>query len=80
MVLAVGGQFLEGDQAESASMREAVRMSTGFSGGLGDTREELCGALSAGVMVIGKLLGRASLDGDDQPAISRAARSRRCFR
>ncbi len=43
-------------------------MATGFSGGLGDSREELCGALSGGVMVIGALYGRASLDEADEPA------------
>jgi C_GCAxxG_C_C family probable redox protein len=54
-------------------------MATGFSGGIGDTREELCGALSGGVMVIGGLLGRSSADGDDQPAIRAVARYREHF-
>jgi C_GCAxxG_C_C family probable redox protein len=34
------------------------RMSTAFSGGLGGTHEELCGALSGGAMIIGALHGR----------------------
>ena len=51
---------------------QSARMATGFSGGLGDTREELCGALSGGVMVIGGIYGRSTLDEDDKPAIERA--------
>lgn len=47
-------------------------MATGFSGGLGDTGEELCGALSGGAMVIGALYGRSTRDEDDQPAVERA--------
>jgi C_GCAxxG_C_C family probable redox protein len=58
---------------------QSLRMATGFSGGLGDTREELCGALSGGVMVIGALHGRTSLEEDDQPAIQLAARYRSGF-
>ena len=55
---------------------QSLRMATGFSGGLGDSREELCGALSGGVMVIGALYGRASLDEEDEPA-NRMARQYR---
>ena len=57
----------------------AVQMATGFSGGLGNTREELCGALSGGVMLIGALLGRSSIDQDDEPAIDLAVRYRERF-
>jgi len=42
-----------------------VCISTGFGGGVAGTREELCGALSAGVMVIGGVHGR-SAPGEDQ--------------
>jgi C_GCAxxG_C_C family probable redox protein len=56
-----------------------VRVATGFSGGLGDTREELCGALSGGVMLVGALFGRASSEEDDQAAVSLAARYRERF-
>jgi C_GCAxxG_C_C family probable redox protein len=58
---------------------QSLRMATGFSGGLGDTREELCGALSGGVMVIGALHGRTTRDEDDQPAVQLAARYRARF-
>jgi C_GCAxxG_C_C family probable redox protein len=54
-------------------------MATGFSGGLGSTKQELCGALSGGVMVIGALFGRSSLEEDDQPAIDLAVQYRQRF-
>lgn len=54
-------------------------MATGFSGGLGNTRQELCGALSGGVMVIGALFGRTSFQEDDRLAIELADRYRRRF-
>lgn len=73
MLLAVG-EYLVDDLRP-----ELRRMATGFSGGLGDTREELCGALSGGAMVIGVLHGRASLDEADEPAIRLAARYRGRF-
>jgi C_GCAxxG_C_C family probable redox protein len=72
-MLAVGGHLVDDFQTQS------LRMATGFSGGLGDTREELCGALSGGVMVIGALCGRRSLEEDDQPAIRLASRYRTRF-
>jgi C_GCAxxG_C_C family probable redox protein len=73
MLLAVG-EYLVDDLKT-----ECRRMATGFSGGLGDTREELCGGLSGGVMVIGLLHGRTTLDEDDQPAIKLAALYRTRF-
>lgn len=41
------------------------RMATGFSGGVGRTQRDLCGALTAGIMIIGALHGRTRL-GDDE--------------
>jgi C_GCAxxG_C_C family probable redox protein len=41
------------------------RMSSGLAGGLGCTHEELCGALSGGVLIIGAVYGRACSDEDD---------------
>jgi C_GCAxxG_C_C family probable redox protein len=35
---------------------QAVRMAMALAGGVGGTQQELCGALSGGVMVIGALL------------------------
>lgn len=78
-MLAVSGHYLDDLDPRCPSAAAVTRMATGFSGGLGDTREELCGALSGGVMVIGALLGRASLDEDDEPAVNLAARYRERF-
>ena len=41
-------------------------MTTGFAGGVADSRQELCGAFSAGIMVIGALYGRTNPHEDDQ--------------
>lgn len=41
-----------------------ARLSTGFAGGVGGSRQEVCGALSGGVMVIGALFGRSTLQDD----------------
>jgi C_GCAxxG_C_C family probable redox protein len=49
------------------------RMGAGFSGGLGGTHQELCGALSGGVLVISALYGRSDCQGDDRRAISVSA-------
>jgi len=51
-----------------------VRMATGLAGGVGDTQQEMCGALSGGVLVIGGLLGRKSLNESDRPALDLATR------
>ena len=37
---------------------QTIKMSTGFAGGIGSTKDGLCGALTGGVMVIGGLYGR----------------------
>jgi len=73
MMLAVGGQVLNEFDPRW------VRMTTGFAGGVGGTHEELCGALSGGIMVIGALYGRSSLKEDDRPALEMATRYRECF-
>ncbi|MEA3351462.1 MAG: C-GCAxxG-C-C family protein [Chloroflexota bacterium] len=41
------------------------KMATGFSGGIGITYRDLCGALTAGVMLIGAIHGRSHLDESD---------------
>ena len=78
-MLAVGERYVDDLGPQCAWVDAMTRMATGFSGGLGDTREALCGALSGGVMVIGALFGRASLEEDDRPAIDLAARYRERF-
>jgi C_GCAxxG_C_C family probable redox protein len=73
MLLVVGGHLLD-DQSP-----QCVQMATGFAGGLGDTQQEMCGALSGGVLIIGGLLGRTSLSQSDRPALTLATRYRRRF-
>ena len=58
---------------------QCARMATAFAGGVGDTQQEMCGALSGGVLVIGGLLGRESLDESDRPALALATRYRERF-
>jgi C_GCAxxG_C_C family probable redox protein len=48
--------------------RKYVRLATGLGGGLGGTHEEMCGALSGGVLLIGLLFGRESAGEDDTEA------------
>jgi C_GCAxxG_C_C family probable redox protein len=73
MLLAVGGHVLGNLDPRS------VRMVTGFAGGVGDTQQEMCGALSGGVMLIGALHGRNSLGEDDWPALRLVTRYRERF-
>jgi len=72
-VLAVGGHVL-GDAAT-----RSMRWATALSGGLGGTRQETCGALSGGAMVIGGLYGRNGPEDDDQKAYDLARRYRERF-
>jgi C_GCAxxG_C_C family probable redox protein len=72
-MLAVGGHVL-GDLEP-----QLVKVTTGLSGGLGSTRQEMCGALSSGVLVIGALSGRSDVSEDDQVAKDLARRYRDRF-
>lgn len=58
-MLAVGERVL--DDVDDRTLR----MTTGFSGGVGVAYRDLCGALSAGIMIIGALYGRTQPDQDD---------------
>jgi len=73
-MLLVVGEHLLGDLEP-----RCARMATAFAGGVGDSQQEMCGALSGGLLVIGGLLGRASLRGDDRPALTLADRYRERF-
>lgn len=73
MLLVVGEHVLDDLNPQCA------QMATGFAGGLGDIRQEICGALSGGVLVVGGLLGRTSLSQSDRPALDLATRYRRRF-
>jgi C_GCAxxG_C_C family probable redox protein len=54
-------------------------ISTVFSGGLGGTRAELCGALSGGALLIGAQRGRRDAAEDNRPAKAQTARYREAF-
>jgi C_GCAxxG_C_C family probable redox protein len=56
-----------------------LRLSTGLGGGIGGTREEVCGALSGGVLVIGGLLGRQEPNTNDDEAYALCEEFRRRF-
>jgi C_GCAxxG_C_C family probable redox protein len=58
---------------------QMLKLSTGFAGGIGGTQQELCGALSAGIMLIGGLYGRAQPEVDDRRCQALAARYRDQF-
>ena len=51
--VAAAGEYLWGGVDDQVQM-----ISTGFSGGVGGTNEELCGGISGAVMLIGMLYGR----------------------
>ena len=42
-----------------------LRMTTGLGGGVGSTEQEICGAASGGVLIIGAIHGRVRPDVDD---------------
>ena len=73
MLLTVGGYVL-GDLPP-----QCARMATGFAGGVGDGQQEMCGALSGGLLVIGGAFGRQRLSESDRPALDLATRYRQCF-
>ena len=56
-----------------------ARMGTGWAGGVAHA-EDLCGALAAGVMLIGAKHGRITLDDDDIVALAKVRRFREAFR
>ena len=72
-MLAVGEQML------GSLDDRTIMMTTGFSGGLGGTHDELCGALAGGVMLIGALHGRTRSDQDPSRCRGLAARYRERF-
>ncbi|MGC8837972.1 MAG: C-GCAxxG-C-C family protein [Anaerolineae bacterium] len=73
-MLAVGGHVLEDFRPTY------VRMMTGLAGGVGNTKEELCGALSSGVVILSALYGRAGPEESDEPAYRWSALYRERFR
>jgi nitrogen fixation NifU-like protein len=74
MVLAVGGALLGEETA-----RRCLCWASGFAGGLAGCKQEMCGALSGGVMVIGGLHGRNGPQEANEPAHGPAAAFREQF-
>ena len=72
-MLAVGEHVLGHLESQS------IRMANAFGGGVGGTRQELCGALSGGVMAIGGLHGRTDASQDDQRSYDLAKQYREAF-
>jgi C_GCAxxG_C_C family probable redox protein len=58
---------------------QSIRLATPFGGGVGGTREELCGALAGGVMAIGALYGRTDSSQNDEQAYALAKGYREAF-
>ena len=58
-LLAVGTHYLE--KVDPIMLR----LASPFGGGVGRTREQLCGALAGGIMLIGALYGRADAQTND---------------
>jgi C_GCAxxG_C_C family probable redox protein len=60
--------------------RRLKRLTSVFAGGVGGSRAEMCGALSAGVMIIGALHGRSELSEDEEESgrMARGFRERFC--
>jgi C_GCAxxG_C_C family probable redox protein len=58
---------------------QTIKMSTGFAGGIGSTKSEVCGALSGGVMVIGGLYGRTDPKTNDEKCQQLCAEYQRRF-
>ena len=58
---------------------QALRISTVFAGGVGSTNEELCGALSGGLMVIGAMHGRTDPRASDDRCMHLGAAYRERF-
>jgi C_GCAxxG_C_C family probable redox protein len=74
VLLAVGEQLL-GDEFD----RRLVAVANGFGGGVAGTREELCGALAGGIVLLGYLHGRTDNVGSDDPVYERAKAFRERF-
>lgn len=58
---------------------ETMKISCALAGGLGCSHEDVCGALSGGVMVIGVIYGRTAADQDDTECNERVCAYRERF-
>lgn len=58
---------------------EVQRYAAGFQGGIGGTHEDICGALSGGIVAIGCLRGRRAAGEDNQDVRALTTEYRRRF-
>ena len=59
--------------------QDIARMATAFGGGVGRTHQDICGALTGGVIALGCLFGRSEPGADWTDAYELAAELRRRF-
>jgi C_GCAxxG_C_C family probable redox protein len=69
-----------GEQLGAGFDRTATRLATGFGGGIGRCRDEVCGALSGGVMLLGLLYGRETAADDSGRCLELTLAWREAFR
>ena len=67
------------ETVNEADAKAMTKIASTFLVGVGGTHEELCGALSGGILVIGYLMGRTEPGIDIQPAKDMTAALRQCF-
>ena len=58
---------------------EIIKVATAFGGGLGRTKQDICGALSGGILALGYLYGRSQPGADWTDAAELAANLRTQF-
>jgi C_GCAxxG_C_C family probable redox protein len=63
----------------NGSGRNILKIATGFGGGIGRTKQEICGAITGGVMAIGFLSGRSEPGADWTEVSEMAAKLKRRF-
>ena len=73
MLLVVGGALLD------EFSPQVLKISTPFAGGIACTYDDLCGALTGGLMVIGGLFGRADAKKSDNRCMAVTKRYRDAF-
>ena len=71
VLIAVGERYFD--------VEPMIRLATPFAGGVGCAYEELCGALTGGIMVIGGAMGRSDADTEDQACQDTAVAYRKAF-
>ena len=68
-----------GEQLWGKVEPQILRMTSGLAGGIGCSHEEMCGALTGGVLILGALYGRTSPEEDDEECNRRVCAYRERF-